>query len=119
MDILTTVLGVVVIVAGGLAALQQGQLKTLRDTNADLRARRDDLEKDVDRLEADVTHRDEQLGTSEAEKEALRRVVTGEVQLTAITDLLEHHIADSSRGHARIEKAIDNMLAEVRAGRPL
>lgn len=84
-----TIVGIVfpilTIVVGGVAILAYGSNKVLRDTATDLRTRIEDLEKerDIVRAKADA---------SAAELKVWQRAVTGEVQLSAILDLLgDHH----------------------------
>lgn len=82
--IVSIVFPLLTIVVGGFCVLQLGITKTLRDSNGDLRAR-------VDDLEASDKRKDATIGGQAAEIAALQRVVTGEVQLAAIADVLQHH----------------------------
>ena len=64
--------------------LMRGTLSGLRDSNADLRARVGDLEKD--RVEKTA-----ELAEVRSENRLLKAMVTGKVDWTAISDQLEEH----------------------------
>ena len=82
--ILPATLTVVLVVTAGLLGLQQGTVRTLRDSNQDLRNRRDDLEKENLGLETRVSK-------LAAENDVLKSIVTGEVHWAALNDQLEEH----------------------------
>jgi lysophospholipase L1-like esterase len=82
--VVSIVFPILTIIVGGFCVLQLGVTKTLRDSNGDLRAR-------VTDLEASDQRKDEKIKGQAAEIAALQRVVTGEVQLAAIADVLQHH----------------------------
>lgn len=94
-------LAVALVVTTGLLGLQQGTVRTLRESNSDLRARRDDQDKYVAEVEV-------KLSTSNAENEVLRSVVTGEAHLTALADRLEDHHTESMSALADIRSAIEH-----------
>jgi hypothetical protein len=108
---LTTILGVVfpllTIIIGGACVLLFSVTSTLRTSNGDLRARVDDLEKEQVRDKATIA-------TQAAEIHALQKVVTGEVQLAALADVLDHHHQMAVTSAGRLEKSIDAVLDEVR-----
>jgi hypothetical protein len=93
--IVSIVFPVLTIIIGGACVLLFGVTTTLRATNGDLTARVDFLEGERERLRVEsattIANLEAKVTSCTAELEALRKVVTGEVQLTAITDLLSHH----------------------------
>ena len=106
-----TILGVVfpvlTIIVGGACILLFSITGTLRSSNGDLRDRIGDLEREQAVDKATII-------TQAGELEALKKVVTGEVQLAAITDVLTHHHETSIAATGRIEKGIDAVLEQVR-----
>jgi hypothetical protein len=115
---LATILGVVfpllTIIIGGACVLLFSVTSTLRASNGDLRDRVADLEKEQSIDRATIKTQAGEIKTQAAEIVALQKIVTGEVQLTALTDLLEHHHADTIKTQARIEKTVDTLLVELR-----
>lgn len=94
--VISVIFPVLTVIIGGACILLFSVTTTLRASNSDLTARVDFLEKERDRLELEKrTDRetfDAKLVASAGELEALRKVVTGEAHLVAISDLLtEHH----------------------------
>lgn len=81
---------VLTIIIGAACALQFSVMTTLRASNTDLRERVKELEDKEKRSEVTIAGQVAQL-------DALGKVVTGEVHLVAITDLLEHHHAEAVR----------------------
>lgn len=113
-----TIVGVVfpilTIIIGGACALLLSVTTTLRASNGDLRDRVTDLEREqaVDKT---------LIASQQSDLDALRRVVTGEVQLAAITDLLEHHHRAATTAWHAVEGKIDGLnpsletiLAEIK-----
>lgn len=82
--VLTPVLFVVVLIASGAAGAMFISLRTLRESNEDLRNRVGDIEKERADLRADVADKDGRI-------RVLESVVTGEVHWAALTDQLEAH----------------------------
>lgn len=87
-SILTAVLTITTIIAGGLAGTQLAVVKNLRESNQDLRNARDDLEKERDKLKV-------LSGQQASDLAALGRVITGEAHLTALGDQLDQHHAEA------------------------
>lgn len=79
------------ILAVGGCALLYGITGTLRASNGDLRNRVKDLEDEDAAKATKIKAQGEQIDGQKGELEALRKVITGEVQLTAITELLANH----------------------------
>lgn len=92
-------LAVALVVTTGLLGLQQGTVRTLRESNGDLRARREDQDKYVAEVEV-------KLSKCEAENEVLRTVVTGEAHLEALTHQLDEHHRESMEALVEIKDAI-------------
>lgn len=99
LNVLQAVLFAAVVVAGALIGLQQGTIRTLRGTNADLRDRRDDLEKDRVELTHDLERERKANAAKLADMEGAMRVLTDTVTAKdAIADLtqrLDHHHSES------------------------
>ena len=99
LNALQAALFVGVLVAGALIGLQQGQIRTLRSTNADLRARRDDLEKDRDELTKDLERERKQNASKIADMEGAVRVLTDTVTakdaIANLSERLEQHHSES------------------------
>lgn len=104
--ILDVVFPILVVVVGGACILLYGVTSTLRTSNGDLRDRVSDLEAAETRNEATIKKQD-------AEIEALRKVVTGEVQLAALADVLDAHHRETTVSTARIEHGVDLILQKV------
>lgn len=101
--ILPATLTVVLVVTAGLLGLQQGTVKTLRDTNQDLRDRRDDLEKENNLLEITASK-------LKAENDVLKSIVTGEVHWAALNDQLEAHHGQALTHWARVTQLLDKIV---------
>lgn len=100
LDTITSVVfPVLTVIIGGACILLFSVTTTLRASNSDLRERVRDLEAKEARSEVTITGQ-------AAEIEALRKVVTGEVHLVAITDLLTEHHAEA----VKIWKSWDQRL---------
>jgi hypothetical protein len=110
-QLLSTLVGIVfpilTIVVGGACVLLFGVTTTLRASNGDLRARVTDLEAGEGRSQ-------EKIAGQASEIAALQRVVTGEVQLTAIADVLGHHHSQSVAVWTGVEHTLTEILVELR-----
>lgn len=105
-NVLGVVFPILVIIVGGVCILLYGVTNTLRTSNGDLRDRVSDLEAAEVRNEATIKQQ-------AAEIAALQKVVTGEVQLTALADVLDAHHRESVTADARIEGKVDLILTNV------
>ncbi|MGH3496200.1 MAG: hypothetical protein ACRDP1_01880 [Nocardioidaceae bacterium] len=83
-SLLSLAFGIGLLVAGGLAGLMRGRITMLRETADDLRSRLGDLE-------ASDRAKSTELAELRNERDVLRRMVTGEAQLTRLTEMLDHH----------------------------
>lgn len=92
--IVSIIFPILTIIAGGIAILAYGSNKVLRDTAEDLRKRVVDLELDRDALQV-------RANSQAAELSVWKKAVTGEVQLTAILDLLSDHHKEAVREWAK------------------
>lgn len=113
-SILSVVFPILTIVAGGVAILAYGSNKVLRDTADDLRKRIEDLEVERDTVRA-------KADAATAELKVWQKAVTGEVQLTAILDLLgDHHkeaVAEWARNRVaegEMTKAMNDLAKAIR-----
>jgi hypothetical protein len=104
--LLTTVFGVTTVIAATLAALGYGVLRTLRESNGDLRARVSDLEKDR-------SERDARIAELTGLYETARQIATGEVHWQALVDLMAEHQVDA-KAHWRRELEMLAVLGEAR-----
>lgn len=105
--LLTAVFSATTVVAATLAALAYGVMRTLRDSNGDLRGRVTDLEKD----RAD---RDAKIAELSGLYVAAKEIATGEVHWHALVDLLSQHQIDAKAHWAR-ELEMLAVLGEARA----
>lgn len=105
-----TVVGVVfpilTIIIGGACALLLSVTTTLRASNGDLRDRVTDLEAEQ-KIDKSL------INSQKADLDALRKIVTGEVQLAAITDLLEHHHQAAVTAWQSVEGKIDQLAPSL------
>lgn len=106
--VLSVVFPVLTIIIGAACALQYSIVTTLRASNTDLRERVKELEDKDSRNEVTIAGQ-------VAELAALGKVVTGEVHLVAITDLLEHHHAESVRIWADVQTTLVNVDKSITA----
>lgn len=102
----TLVFSATTVVAATLAALAYGVMRTLRESNGDLRARVTDLEKDR-------TERDAKIAELKALYDTARQIATGEVQWEALVDLQTQHQKDA-RAHWAEEIRLLAVLGEAR-----
>lgn len=110
-----------VIALAGMAglALFRGSLVTVRDQNKDLRDEVADLHRRYDdnetRRAAEAAASSVIIRDQAADIASLQRVVTGEVQLAALLDLLDHHHKRAEEQWTRDEAVlidIRNLLRE-------
>lgn len=105
--VLSVVLGITTVVAGGLVGLQIGSVRTLRSSNGDLRERVADLEKG----RADDRAKNARLT---ADLDALGRVVTGETHLVALTHQLDDHHTEARTHWLRDETVLEQILEAIK-----
>lgn len=103
---LNVVFPILTVIVGGACILLFGITSTLRSSNGDLRDRVADLEASEARNEATITAQASEIA-------ALQKVVTGEVQLAALADVLDAHHRETIVSNARIEKTTDKILEKV------
>jgi hypothetical protein len=98
-----------VIAIAGLAAiaLQRGITTSLREQVGDSKGRIEFLERERADDKALITQQ-------AADIAALKRVVTGEVHWTSISDLLDHHHKLSIEHQRRTEQLLEQIRDEVR-----
>ena len=101
------VLAGVTTITTALVGIQIGTVRTLRDSNNDLRARVVDLERERTEDKAAIVERD-------AENSLLRAMVTGKVDWVALTDLLEHHHREALDWWKKADERWATLPAEIR-----
>lgn len=99
-DLINWIFGFIAIVGGGLSTLLLGTVKTLRDSNEDLRARDADREKAIVELKAKVA-------TLEADRDALQRVVRRDDEWQKVSNDLMRHNAQAREHWAKYEHQMD------------
>jgi hypothetical protein len=105
---LSAVLGVIALVSSGIASLLLGSLKTLRESNADLRDRVGDLEKENNRNIAEIV-------LLKNDRDALARVVRGDDRLEEMVSKQdEHHVA--ALEHWKTEESLLRMVVQQIGG---
>lgn len=106
-NLLTAVFGVAALIGGGLAGLLYGGLRTLRDSNKDLRDRVADLEKD---------RAEEKTAKAELTTEVrfLRSALAGKPEWIALTDQMEEHHKASLAAWAMLAEQISELTTAVR-----
>lgn len=105
---LNVIFSVVAAISAGISTLLLGSLKTLRDSNADLRSRVGDLEATNRLLTAEVAQ-------AKSDREALARQVRGDDTLEALVTNLDSHHRDSL-AHWRIaEGLLEQVIARLGA----
>lgn len=107
-----TVVGVIfpllTVIVGGACVLLFSITTTLRASNGDLRDRVDDLEKEQTKDKATIKEQ-------HAELEALKKVVTGEVQLAALgdtSDQILRMLVRAEKVQEQIRAALERILAK-------
>lgn len=109
MDLSNTVnvvFSVVAVISAGISTLLLGSLKTLRDSNADLRSRVGDLEATNHLLTAEVAQ-------AKADRDAFARAARGDDTLEALVTNLDAHHRDSL-AHWRIaEGLLEQVIARL------
>lgn len=100
------VLAITVTITTALVGLQIGTVRTLRESNKDLRDRVTDLEKErlEDKAENAELHSENQL---------LKAMVTGKVEWIAVTDQLEDHHRDAMAHWSTTEARLAEILKTV------
>jgi len=101
------VLAIIVTITTALVGLQIGTVRTLRESNRDLRDRVTDLEKE--RLEDKAENAE-----LASENSLLKAMVTGKVEWIAVTDQLEGHSREAVAHWTATEARLDEILAAVR-----
>lgn len=91
LPILTGVLAVTTVAAGGFVGLKIGTERTLRDSNKDLRDRVADLESGRERDRATLAETRAEVDRVSSENALLTSMIQGRVDWTAIGDQLEEH----------------------------
>lgn len=107
--VVLAVLAITTTITTALVGLQIGTVRTLRDSNSDLRDRVTDLEKERMEDKAEIVKRDGQIAEKESENSLLRAMVTGKVEWIAVTDQLESHHREAL-GHWQ---ATEDKLGEI------
>ena len=112
------IFSVLTIIIGGVCVLLLVSTKTLRDS-------RDDQEKRIKFLEDQAVRDKDTISTQAGQIDALGKVVTGEVHLVAIIDLLTEHHTEAVRNWARvsgiighIDKSQAEVIAALRESKP-
>jgi hypothetical protein len=85
------VLAVITTITTALVGIQIGTVRTLRESNNDLRARVGDLETERLNDKAKIVERDGKISERDSEIALLKAMVTGKVEWIAVTDQLENH----------------------------
>jgi hypothetical protein len=101
------VLAVTTTITTALVGLQIGTVRTLRESNKDLRDRVSDLEKE--RLEDKAEN-----GKLSSENQLLKAMVTGKVEWIAVTDQIEAHAREALDHWSSTEAKLTEILAAVR-----
>lgn len=107
----------IAIIAGGAATTLLTVVRTLRESNNDLRRRVTDLEDDRDDLRVKLTERDDAVAQTRRDMDALAKVITGEAHLVALEQRLEEHHKQAMGGVERILKALAKLADLLRGGR--
>ena len=105
---LGAVFGVIALVSSGIASLLLGSLKTLRDSNADLKERVDILEDKDKRNVAKIV-------LLEGDRDALARVVRGDDRLEELVSKQDQHHA-AALEHWRTEESLLRMVVQQIGG---
>lgn len=110
LGVLAAILAVTTAVAAGLAGLLFGTIRTLRESNQDLRDRVDDLERGRTEDRAKIAE-------LRADNAALGRVVTGETYLVSLTDQLNTHQLEAREHWTRDEELLAQILTILQEAR--
>lgn len=108
------VLAVTTTITTALVGLQIGTVRTLRESNKDLRDRVADLEKERLEDKGEIVKRDGRLAEKDSEIKLLRAMVTGKVEWIAVTDQLEDHHREAISHWTSTEAQLDQILAKLR-----
>lgn len=104
------ILGALTLVISGVAALMLGTLKTLRDSNRDLRDR-------VTDLEAKTAAQAAAIVVLTNDRDALGRQVRGDDALATITEKLDDHHREAKVHWRRDEELLADIRARMARGR--
>ena len=107
---LNSILALIAIVVAGLGTMLLGSLKTVRDSNSDLRLRIGDLEIKVTALGAENV-------TLKNDRDALARQYRGDDKLDAFTAKLEAHHRESMAHWAKGEALLLAIADELTGGK--
>lgn len=99
--VVSVVFPVLTIIVSGACLLLFATTSTLRATNGDQGERIKVLEGEQARDKALITGQASEIA-------ALQKVVTGEVQLQAIADVLDHHHAQAVQMWGRVDQVLDH-----------
>lgn len=113
----TVILGVLAVtttITTALVGLQIGTVRTLRESNKDLRDRVTDLENERLNDQSKIVARDGLIRERDSEIKLLRAMVTGKVEWVAVTDQLENHHHESIDHWKATEAKLDKILAAHR-----
>lgn len=109
--ILTVALAILAIATAAGFGLQRGRVSQLQ-------GRLDDSDKEVVRKDRRLTDALAELETVKAQLEALRQVVTGEVQLEVLTEKLDEHHEEAQTHWNRDEKLLEEIRDRLPARSP-
>lgn len=101
------------IAVAAYVAWKRDDLKTVRENNADLLARVGILEADKAVAAADNARISAERDTALSENRTLRSIVTGEVKLTQIEDVLEEHHQQTLNWQKTANDKIDDLKRAV------
>lgn len=113
-DIVLAVMAIMVTITTALVGLQIGTVRTLRESNRDLRDRVADLEKERLEDRAEIVERDGRIAEKDSEISLLRAMVTGKVEWIAVTDQLEGHSREALTHWKATEERLDEILTALR-----
>lgn len=114
---LASVFGVVALVAAALCALQYGTLKTLRESNADLREQHKDDEGRISLRDLELAKVRGEIAEMVGKVQILTEINTQQVSWVAVTDQLEHHHNRAEKHWERDERRwadIQEILMQIR-----
>src|SRR5213593_2337932 len=103
---LQAVFGVIALVSAGISTLLLGSLKTLRDSNSDLRARVGEVESKNLRLTEEVV-------ILKADRDALERAVRGDDLLNIMVAKLDTHHKDAHHHWEKEEALLHRIVVEL------
>ena len=113
----TSVYPVVTIVAGIYAALQYSTLKTLRETNNDLRDKRSDDERTITELKLNIAELQKKMAEKDGQIGVLKELNSGIVNWTLINDQVSTHNERVEKRWAQEDQrwlSIEKLLEQIR-----